>query len=219
MSASRKMTSSLLLALILASSAFAGSRPHSSSSSASSPGSVHVSGYYRQNGTYVAPYNRRAPGTATGATTQTSGANGMTSAEGVAAENPSPETLLPKNETKNEPLPKGFSTAEERSKKAKREEQRQLVEYNRNQVRIAALDTSGNPIIARGGISCDTHGKIKRSESAKHNFMRMTGYPSGRPGYVVDHIIPLAKGGADDPSNMQWQTVEEAKAKDKWERK
>jgi len=25
--------------------------------------------------------------------------------------------------------------------------------------------------------------------------------------------------GADDPSNMQWQTVADAKAKDKWERK
>jgi hypothetical protein len=25
--------------------------------------------------------------------------------------------------------------------------------------------------------------------------------------------------GADDPSNMQWQSTAEAKAKDKWERK
>jgi len=65
----------------------------------------------------------------------------------------------------------------------------------------------------------DANGRIKRSESAKREFMRTTGYPNGRPGYVVDHITPLAKGGADDPSNMQWQTVEEAKAKDKWERK
>jgi hypothetical protein len=31
--------------------------------------------------------------------------------------------------------------------------------------------------------------------------------------------VPLSKGGKDDPSNMQWQTVEEAKAKDKVERK
>jgi 5-methylcytosine-specific restriction endonuclease McrA len=45
----------------------------------------------------------------------------------------------------------------------------------------------------------------------------MTGYPHGRPGYVVDHIIPLKHGGADAPSNMQWQTIAEAKAKDKWE--
>jgi len=49
--------------------------------------------------------------------------------------------------------------------------------------------------------------------------MRETGYPKGRPGYVVDHIIPLVCGGDDDPSNMQWQTKEAAKEKDGWERK
>lgn len=38
-------------------------------------------------------------------------------------------------------------------------------------------------------------------------------------GYVIDHIKPLACGGADAPTNMQWQTVAEGKAKDKWERK
>ena len=36
---------------------------------------------------------------------------------------------------------------------------------------------------------------------------------------VVDHIKPLACGGADSPANMQWQTVAEGKAKDKIERK
>ena len=38
-------------------------------------------------------------------------------------------------------------------------------------------------------------------------------------GYVIDHVNPLACGGADRPSNMQWQTTADAKAKDKWERK
>ena len=65
----------------------------------------------------------------------------------------------------------------------------------------------------------DRHGRIKRSAAAKHEFMKQTGYPHGRKGYVIDHKIPLACGGADDPSNMQWQTTGEAKAKDKWERK
>jgi hypothetical protein len=47
-----------------------------------------------------------------------------------------------------------------------------------------------------------------------------TNEPTGPcPGYVVDHIKALACGGSDDPSNMQWQTVEEGKAKDQWERK
>jgi hypothetical protein len=45
----------------------------------------------------------------------------------------------------------------------------------------------------------------------------MTGFPHGRPGYVIDHIIALKRGGPDNPSNMQWQTIEEAKAKDRRE--
>jgi hypothetical protein len=64
----------------------------------------------------------------------------------------------------------------------------------------------------------DSNGRIARSEKAKDDFMRQTGYPHGRPGYVVDHIVPLACGGADAPSNMQWQTRTDAKAKDKVER-
>ena len=71
----------------------------------------------------------------------------------------------------------------------------------------------------------DSHGRIKRSESAKREFEAMhpcpsTGRASGRcPGYIVDHVMALACGGIDAPSNMQWQTKEQAKAKDKWERK
>ena len=67
------------------------------------------------------------------------------------------------------------------------------------------------------GAKRDKHGRIKRSSSARHSFMKMTGYPHGRPGYIVDHIIPLKKGGCDCPSNMQWQTISAAKEKDKWE--
>jgi hypothetical protein len=69
------------------------------------------------------------------------------------------------------------------------------------------------------GAQRDSHGKIKRSEAAKKQFMKQTGYPKGRPGYVIDHVVPLANGGTDDPSNMQWQTKADAKAKDKWERR
>lgn len=67
------------------------------------------------------------------------------------------------------------------------------------------------------GLPRDSHGRIKRSSSARTEFKKLTGYPHGRKGYVIDHIIPLKDGGCDCPSNMQWQTVEEAKAKDKWE--
>jgi hypothetical protein len=75
------------------------------------------------------------------------------------------------------------------------------------------------PEILRGSSSSrDRHGRIKRSEEAKRDFEKQTGHPHGWPGHVVDHKVPLACGGADAPSNMQWQTTEEAKAKDKVER-
>jgi hypothetical protein len=70
-----------------------------------------------------------------------------------------------------------------------------------------------------GGVARDTRGRIQRSAAARHAFARQTGYPNGRPGYVIDHIKPLACGGADAPSNMQWQTIAEGKAKDKTERR
>jgi len=67
--------------------------------------------------------------------------------------------------------------------------------------------------------------KQHRSEAAKNEFKHSSPCPANGensgpcPGYVVDHITPLACGGADEPGNMQWQTIEEGKAKDKWERK
>lgn len=89
--------------------------------------------------------------------------------------------------------------------------------------RVAA-PKAGAPRISRapttaGGIARDSRGRIARSESAKHAFEKTTGHPNGWKGHVVDHIVPLACGGADAPSNMQWQTTEESKAKDKVERK
>ncbi len=65
--------------------------------------------------------------------------------------------------------------------------------------------------------------KKKRSKKAKDAFRKShpcpsTGKKSGKcPGYVIDHITPLKRGGADSPDNMQWQTKADAKAKDKWE--
>src|SRR5437667_2086748 len=61
-------------------------------------------------------------------------------------------------------------------------------------------------------------GAIHRSQKARHAFMAASGYPKGRPGYVVDHIVPLCAGGADSPKNMQWQPRAEAKIKDRAEK-
>ncbi len=66
-------------------------------------------------------------------------------------------------------------------------------------------------------------GKIHRSESAKNAFKREHPCPANGnrngacPGYVIDHIVPLACMGPDDPSNMQWQTVQDGKIKDRFE--
>jgi hypothetical protein len=57
------------------------------------------------------------------------------------------------------------------------------------------------------------------STAAKTQFMRESGYRNGRPGYVVVYRKPLACGGADDISNLEWLTISEAKAKEKAERK
>ena len=72
-----------------------------------------------------------------------------------------------------------------------------------------------------------TEGIQERSYREKAEFMRHHPCPStgkvkvryGCKGYVIDHIDPLACGGEDKAFNMQWQTKEEAKLKDKWERK
>lgn len=122
---------------------------------------VHVQGYYRKDGTYVAPHYRSTPGTA------------------------------PKAEHSTRP-------------------------YRR--------DYLAEGYTFHSSVQRDKHGRIKRSRAARDAFERRspcpsTGKTSGRcPGYVVDHIRALECGGADDPSNMQWQTVADGKAKDKTER-
>jgi hypothetical protein len=64
---------------------------------------------------------------------------------------------------------------------------------------------------------------LRRSAAARADFKHdhpcpSTGLPEGPcPGYVIDHIKALKRGGPDTPSNMQWQTVEAAKAKDRIE--
>jgi hypothetical protein len=148
----------LLLLLVLPVQLLAqhGGHSHSGSSrSSTSTGKVHVRGYYRKDGTYVQPYERSYPGTASA--THSS----------------------------------GYSPS------------------------------SGSS--ATAGVARDSNGRIKRSKAARSAFMRQqpcpsTGKTSGScPGYVVDHVRPLECRGADDPSNMQWQTTAAAKTKDKTE--
>ena len=87
----------------------------------------------------------------------------------------------------------------------------------------ASHSTTGHQAQYAAGVKRDSHGEIERSSKAKHDFQKThpcpsTGRTSGAcPGYVVDHVQPLKRGGADKPYNMQWQTTAAAKAKDKTE--
>ncbi len=174
----RRLLVSLLLLCLVSPATFAkGSSGRSSGNSksakapkvkkakAKSERPVHVGGYTRKDGTYVAPHDRSAPGSADHSASFTT--------------------------TRTRPFRKNY---------------------------IADGVTPHSSVIH------DSHGKIKRSERAREEFMRShpcpsTGKTSGRcPGYVVDHVHALECGGADDPSNMQWQTVADGKAKDKTER-
>lgn len=56
-----------------------------------------------------------------------------------------------------------------------------------------------------------------RARAAVEQFKKLSGYPHGRPGFVVDHVLPLCAGGPDTPANMQWQGLAESKLKDKYE--
>ena len=76
---------------------------------------------------------------------------------------------------------------------------------------------------ATPGVARHSRGHIARNAQAKAEFRKAhpcpsTGRPTGAcPGYVIDHVTPLKRGGADAPYNMQWQTTLQAKEKDRWE--
>jgi hypothetical protein len=69
------------------------------------------------------------------------------------------------------------------------------------------------------GCERNSHGRIARSAHAKQAFRNthpcpLTGRRSGAcPGYQIDHVTPLYKGGADAAGNMQWLTTAQHKAK------
>lgn len=63
----------------------------------------------------------------------------------------------------------------------------------------------------------DAHGRIKRSSAAIREFKQQSGFPNGRPGYIIDHLIPLCACGPDIAANMQWQRADSAKMKDRLE--
>jgi hypothetical protein len=200
---------------------------------------VHVHGYYRKDGTYVHAYNRAAPGS-TSSTASIS--SSTTSVSSVATPPVNVPSTTPANvpSKSNAPvfIPAGRDPARRNDPDwvpAKIVNGQYVPAHFKHEEKSAASSTtttrssyngvphtqptytSSASVSSSLAVQRDAHGRIKRSETAEHDFMRMTGYPNGRPGYVVDHIIPLKRGGCDCPSNMQWQTIDQAKSKDKWE--
>ena len=94
---------------------------------------------------------------------------------------------------------------------------------------LAGSDAWRLPVSVQPTWHCRTHSHAhstthpKRSIHAKTEFKHThhcpsTGKGAGScPGYIIDHVTPLKRRGSDTPSNMQWQTTKDAKAKDKWE--
>ena len=62
-----------------------------------------------------------------------------------------------------------------------------------------------------------------RISTAEAQFRAANPCPAGAvqgacKGYVVDRVIPRLCGGAEDPANMRWVTLAEAKEKARWDR-
>ena len=227
----------LLILLVVAfatptsSPVLAGSRGSGSSKSTSSAKSTgrttHVRGYYRKDGTYVQPHERRLPGAATDNGTYRSSPQ---STYIPPASTPSGDKIEVKGYFRKDgtwvaPYLRSRSIglggdSHLSSRPTSRSVGASAWKHQGDGGYQSRAPLSGATFF---GMERDKHGRFTRRASARSAFMRMhpcpsTGRTSGPcPGYVVDHIKALKRGGADHPSNMQWQTVEAAKAKDAWE--
>ncbi|MDD5462589.1 MAG: HNH endonuclease signature motif containing protein [Methylococcales bacterium] len=98
------------------------------------------------------------------------------------------------------------------------------MDINRTELRVYMKKILLALMIFAAFLSAPSWADFKRSAAAKNDFKYSNPCPSNGstkgpcPGYVIDHIQPLACGGVDNPNNMQWQTIDEGKEKDKWER-
>jgi hypothetical protein len=84
---------------------------------------------------------------------------------------------------------------------------------------LAALLITGGLALAFPSYAAERSREVAAEFQREHP-CPSTGKTRGAcPGYVKDHVNPLCNGGPDAVANLQWQTIEDAKAKDRWERK
>src|SRR5262249_40919245 len=125
-------------------------------------GTVHVHGYYRKDGTYVNAYDRSAPGTAShSAYNPTTGATKSSAHTSNAS--PTAHAVAP------------GATPGFRSSSQTEQDAIAAVRIVVKNSKPAVKDTK--PVVTRttttvsaSGVARDSNGKIKRSESAKHEF-------------------------------------------------
>jgi hypothetical protein len=53
--------------------------------------------------------------------------------------------------------------------------------------------------------------------TARKDFMKQSGHPDRRPGYVIKYIVPPANGGRYAADNMSWVKIEDARKIEKWD--
>src|SRR5260370_31578559 len=117
----------------------------------SSGGGVHVNGYYRKDGTYVQAYNRAAPGTASHSTTSSADTSYAATTAAVAVPAAMPDSRSAK-QTVQDAIAAG----------------RIVVKATKPVV------TSTTTSVSASGVARDSHGRIKRSASAKHDCIGVT---------------------------------------------
>jgi 5-methylcytosine-specific restriction endonuclease McrA len=88
---------------------------------------------------------------------------------------------------------------------------------------ILILVAIASPVVSYGIYQSNDKSYLKRSATVKKHFKQQTicpatgTYTQKCTGYVVDHIIPLKCYGKDAVENMQYQTIAEAKIKNRYE--
>lgn len=84
-------------------------------------------------------------------------------------------------------------------------------------------DLAGEYFIGLTLIASAGECRIKRSSAALNAFRQAHPCPIDQrrrgpcPGWIIDHVVPLCAGGADDPANMQWQSRADSLVKDREE--
>lgn len=190
---------------------------------------AEVRGYYRSDGTYVAAYHRNNPGEGhsdqigTGLTSHHTNHTSDNHAGLMLESTRNKQTVSGSSGLKSETQKQYDTFMSAFDRQRPRTSPQRHDEESKPKITIIKKQTKPEELPPPGTIKRDEHGRIKRSEHARNDFKKQhpcpsTGKTSGScPGYVIDHIKALYKGGADNYTNMQWQTIAEGKAKDKWE--